>query len=146
MGLKRIFLQLPLNSQISISLILIIFCGFFLLTFLGETFSTQYLNYILLTKKEYYLNMEQNILESNIFFVNLCLFEYEYLIKLFNNQLYLYLKNETILLQFAIKNNRFLSMILPLIMIMIQKYRMKFKKFIFIALLKIQRLKMVSNF
>jgi hypothetical protein len=53
--------------------------------------------------------MEQNIIESNIFFINLCLFQYEFLIKTFNYQFYLYLKNDTILVRFAIKNMKYIN-------------------------------------
>ena len=38
--------------------------------------------------------MQQNIIESNIFFISICFLQYEDLIKLFNYQYYAYLKDD----------------------------------------------------
>jgi len=109
MSLKRIFLRMPLNMQIYLSLLLMIFGTFLLDISLLEAFTSQHLKYLTSIRKEYFFNMKQNIIESNIFFINLCLFQYEFLIKTFNYQFYLYLKNETILMQFALKNMKYIN-------------------------------------
>ena len=106
MGLKKFFLQLPLKSQLSISLTLLLLLTFLLIIIFSEAIMLEYQKYLFTTRKNYFFSIEQNILESKIFFVNLCLFEYDFLIKLFNYQLYLYLKNKTVLMQFALKNNK----------------------------------------
>ena len=109
MALKKFFLKLPLNMQIYLSLLLMIICTFLLNVSLLEVFTSQHLKYLSSIRKEYFFNMEQNIIESNIFFINLCLLQYEFLIKTFNYQFYLYLNNDTILMEFALKNSKFIN-------------------------------------
>ena len=109
MALKRFFLKLPLNMQIYLSLLLIIIGTVLLDISILEVFTSQHLKYLTSIRKEYFFNMKQNIIESNIFFINLCLFQYEFLIKTFNYQYYLYLQNDTILMQFALKNMKYIN-------------------------------------
>jgi hypothetical protein len=109
MALKRFFLRIPLNLQIYLSLLLIIIATVLLDISLLEVFTSQHLKYLTSIRKEYFFNMEQSIIESYIFFTNLCLFQYEFLIKTFNYQFYLYLKNDTILMQFALQNMKYIN-------------------------------------
>ena len=105
MGLKQTFLQLPLNVQIYLSLIVIIIITLALIIVLSQVFTIVHSDYILSTKKEYFYNMQQSIIESNLLFLNLCVLQYESLIKLFNYQIYLYLKDEEILTNFSKVND-----------------------------------------
>ena len=109
MAIKRVFLKLPLNIQIYLSLLLIIVITILLIISVLEVITSQNLKYLSSIRKEYFFGMEQNIIESNIFFINLCLFQYEFLIKTFNYQFYLYLKNDTILVEFALKNMKYIN-------------------------------------
>ena len=104
MSYKKAFLQLPLNAQIYISLIIMIIITILLIIIMSEVITSVFIDYLTLTKKEYFYDMYQNILESNLFFMNLCLLQYEHLIKLFNYQFYLYLKDEDILMDFTFMN------------------------------------------
>ena len=104
MAFKQTFLQLPLNVQIYLSLILITFITLALIIALSQVFTVVHSDYIVSTKKVYFYNMQQSIIESNLLFLNLCILQYESLIKLFNYQIYLYLKDERILIKFT-KNN-----------------------------------------
>ena len=61
-------------------------------------------SYIKSERKEYFLHMEQSIIENNINFINICLLQYENIIKLFNSQIYHYLDNETIVKYFYERN------------------------------------------
>lgn len=101
MSLKTSFMKLPLYSQIYISLILMIIIVVALILILSLIFSINHLNYLFTAKKEYLLTMQQNMIESNIFFIELCIYQYEQLIKVFNYQMYLYLKDIDILKEFA---------------------------------------------
>ena len=104
MGLKKTFLQLPLNSQIYLSIMLIIIANLLIIIFLSQVFTITQCNYLKSRKKEYFSVMFQNIMESNVYFMNLCILQYENLIKTFNYQLYLYLHDEDILINFAMLN------------------------------------------
>ena len=92
--LKAKFLQLPLKAQIFTSLIIIIAIVAASIIIISGEFATVHERYIFSKKKEYFFNMKQKIIESNIFLINLCLLQYEYFIKLFNYQLFYYLKNQ----------------------------------------------------
>ena len=105
MSLKAIFLKLPINLQIYISLLFMILVTFGLILLLSLIFASNHIQYLLLSKKEYFLIMQKNIIESNIIFMQLSLYQYENLIKVFNYQIYLYLKDEEILKEFTIINN-----------------------------------------
>ena len=61
-------------------------------------------SYIKSERKKYFLNMEQSLIENDINFINICLLQYENIIKLFNSQIYHYLNNETIVQDFYEKN------------------------------------------
>ena len=104
MTLKARLLRLPLDVQIFFSLMIIIVLVATLIIFISEEFTSVHIRYMLSTKKEYYYRMQQNIIESNIFFMNLCLLQYENLIKLFNYQFYNYLNDKYALDTFTNNN------------------------------------------
>ena len=104
MAFKKIFLQLPLNAQIYLSIISIIIITLMSFIFLSQVFTLFNLSYLLKTKKKYYYTMQQNIMQSNIYFVNLDILQYENLIKLLNYQLYLYLKDQNIFKELSMNN------------------------------------------
>ena len=106
MAFKKTFLQLPLNIQMIISIIFIVIATIFLLLFMSESILSTFFDYLLFTKKHYFLDMQQYIIESNILFMNLCLLQYENLIKLFNFQFYTYLKDENELMTLSLYNKR----------------------------------------
>ena len=101
MGFKKIFLQLPISLQLHIGFILIILIFTIFILFVINTFLVIYNKFLFISQKEYFYNLEQNIIESNIYFQNLCLLQYEGLIKFFNYQFYFYLLNENNLIIFA---------------------------------------------
>ena len=105
MSPKARFLKLPLNVQIFSSLILMIILVAFIIIFVSEVFTSMHIIYIFSTKKQYFLSMKQSIIETYILFMNLCLLQYEYLIKLFNYQIYSYLKDSDALKQYTLQNN-----------------------------------------
>lgn len=105
MRLKKSFLQLPLNAQIYISIMVIIMITLLLIIFLSQAITLAHFDYLLSIKKLYFYSMHQNIMESNIYFLNLCILQYENLIKLFNYQFYLFLKDEVILKEFTFHKN-----------------------------------------
>ena len=94
-------MKLPLYSQIFISFMIMIIIAFVLILTLSLIFAISHLNYLFTAKKEYFLTMQQNIIENNILFIELCFYQYEQLIKVFNYQIYLYLKDVEILKEFA---------------------------------------------
>ena len=100
MGIKAKFLQLPLKAQIFTSLIIITAIVSALIIFLSGEFASVHEKYMFSKKKEYFFNMKQQIIERNIFLMNLCLLQYEFLIKYYNYKLYYYLKH-----QFIYSNN-----------------------------------------
>ena len=104
MSLKARFLKLPLDAQIFSSLMIMITLVAALIIFISEEFTSVHIKYMLSTKKEYYYRMQQNIIESNIFFMNLCLLQYENLIKLFNYQFYNYLRDKDSLEKFSLND------------------------------------------
>ena len=106
MSFKKKFLKLPLKVQMNISIILIIITTILLLLFISEGIITTFFEYLIFTKKHYFFDMQQYIIESNILFVNLCLIQYENLIKLFNFQFYSYFKDEYLLNSFALFNRQ----------------------------------------
>ena len=105
MGIKRLFLKMPINLQIQIFIKLLLFTCFLFIIIISESIFFVYNEYLIGTKKKYFFNLEKRIIESNIYFQNVCLYQYENLIKLFNYQFYLYLENENILLYFANNSN-----------------------------------------
>ena len=106
MAFKKTFLQLPLNIQMIISIIFIVIATIFLLLFMSESILSTFFDYLLFTKKHYFLDMQQYIIESNILFMNLCLLQYETLIKLFNYQFYSFLKDEYDLMSLSLYNKK----------------------------------------
>ena len=101
MGLKELFLKLPLKFQIHISLLIIIIFCFLIILMTSLTLVSILIKYLTLTKKEYFYDIQLKIMESDVLFQRLCLLQYENLIKLFNYQLYLYIYDESMIVYFA---------------------------------------------
>ena len=91
MSCKRTLLQLPLNIQIYIFISAISIIVFYSTIFISESLTASHVHYLMSTHKNYYYNIKQYIIESEIFFMNLCILQYELLVKLFNYQYYSYL-------------------------------------------------------
>ena len=104
MSLIERFLKLPLKFQINLSLIFILLITIILVFSFSEALILMNYSYIKSERKEYFLNMEQSLIENDISFINICLLQYENIIKLFNSQIYHYLNNETIVQDFYEKN------------------------------------------
>ena len=104
MSLIERFLKLPLKFQINLSLIFILLITIILVFSFSEALILMNYSYIKSERKEYFLNMEQSLIENDINFINICLLQYENIIKLFNSQIYHYLNNETIVQDFYEKN------------------------------------------
>ena len=94
MSFKAKFLQLPIKAQIFTSLTIMITLVISLIIFISGEFSDVHQKYILSKRKEYFLNMKQQIIERNIFFMNLCLLQYDFLIKNFNYKIYQFLQQQ----------------------------------------------------
>ena len=101
MGLKELFLKLPLKVQIHIGLLIIILICFHIILITSLTLVSILIKYLILTKKKYFYDIELKIIESDVLFQSLCLLQYENLIKLFNYQLYLYIYDESMIVYFA---------------------------------------------
>ena len=90
MSLGKIFLTLPLKTQIYFALFLLTlftFClmSIFIIILTKELISTKKLN-----KKKYYYELQYKIIVSNIFFQNICILQYEQLMKILKIQIYYY--------------------------------------------------------
>ena len=108
MSYKKLFLKLPLNTQLSISIFLLVITTIFLILFISEVVSSIFIHYLIQTRKKYFFDMQQNIIESNIFFMNIYLFQYEDLNKLFNYQYYLIVKDDSIIRDFIFPNIKYI--------------------------------------
>ena len=104
MSLKEAFLKLPLKFQINISLICIFIITICLILLFSQAISLIYFQYRRERKNEYFLSMEKSIIESHIYYINMCLLQYENIIKFFNSEIHNYLNNETILKYFYKRN------------------------------------------
>ena len=104
MSLKERFLKLPLKLQINIFLISIFILTIFLVLVFSQAISLMHFKTIKSKRKEYFLSMERKIIESNLYFINICLLQYENLIKLFNSQIYHFLNDENLFFYFFNKN------------------------------------------
>ena len=99
------FLKMPLKFQINLYLIFVLLMTIILIFFFSEALLLMNFSYIKSERKEYFLHMEQSIIENNINFINICLLQYENIIKLFNFQTYHFLNNQTLLTYFHETNN-----------------------------------------
>ena len=97
MSYKKAFLKLPLNAQINFSIIFMTIIIILLILLFSQGIISTFIDYLIFTKKKYFFDMQQHIIENNIFFMNICFLQYENLIKLFNYQLYVYLKDDELL-------------------------------------------------
>ena len=94
------FLQQSLKFQINSFLIFLFVITVILIFGFSQSLSSMQFQYIKNNKREYFLSMERSIMESDIYFINICLLQYENIIKFFNSEIYHYNNNETILLDF----------------------------------------------
>ena len=88
MSIGKIFLTLSLKTQIYFALFLLtLFCFclmfIFILILTYELISTKKIN-----KKKYFYDLQYKIHISNIFFQNICILQYEQLMKIVNIQVY----------------------------------------------------------
>ena len=104
MSLQQRYLQLNLNLQINICLLIILALTILLIFFFSLSISIIRFKHLQENKKEYFLTIENNIIESNINLVNVYLFQYESIIKSLNSEILNYLNNETNLQIFSRKN------------------------------------------
>ena len=104
MSLQQRYLQLNLNLQINICLLIILALTILLIFFFSLAISIIRFKHLQENKKEYFLTIENNIIESNINLVNVYLFQYESIIKSLNSEILNYLNNETNLQIFSRKN------------------------------------------
>ena len=100
MSLMQRFLQQSLKFQINSFLIFLFVITVILIFGFSQSLSSMQFQYIKNNKREYFLSMERSIMESDIYFINICLLQYENIIKFFNSEIYHYNNNETILLDF----------------------------------------------
>ena len=100
MALMEKFLQQSLRYQIDFFLIFLFVITLFLIFSFSLSISWMQFRFIKEKKNEYFLSMERSIMESNIYFINICLLQYENIVKFFNSQLYHYNNNMTVLLDF----------------------------------------------
>ena len=104
MSLMQRFLQQSLKFQINSFLIFLFVITVILIFAFSQSLSSMQFQFIKDNKKEYFLSMERSIMESDIYFINICLLQYENIIKFFNSEIYHYNKNETVLLDFYQRN------------------------------------------
>ena len=98
------FLQQSLKFQINSFLIFLFVITVILIFAFSQSLSSMQFQFIKDNKKEYFLSMERSIMESDIYFINICLLQYENIIKFFNSEIYHYNNNETVLLDFYQRN------------------------------------------
>ena len=102
MNFKRFFLQLSIRHQI---LFMVLFIFFMTLLSILALFSVYTKCLVLLQcqrAKSYFFDIYDDIMYSNIRFQNLLLFQYEQLIKTFNNQIFYYGKSQNDLYEVVI--------------------------------------------
>ena len=104
MSLMQRFLQQSLKFQINSFLIFLFVITVILIFAFSQSLSSMQFQFIKDNKKEYFLSMERSIMESDIYFINICLLQYENIIKFFNSEIYHYNNNETVLLDFYQRN------------------------------------------
>ena len=104
MSLVEKFLKLPLKFQINLYLIFILLITIILIFCFSEALLLMNFSYIKSERKEYFLSMEQSIIENNLNFITICLLQYENILKLFNSQIYHFLDNETIVKYYYERN------------------------------------------
>ena len=95
--LKQTFLTIPLKYQISLAifLILVIYC--IIITALIFSFINMIRIIFINNSKYYFFSMNQELFHTIISFYNLCLLQYEEMVKNFNEQTYIYLSSLSLL-------------------------------------------------
>ena len=90
-SIKQTFLTIPLNYQITIAIITILFFYFSLITGLILCLVLIFKNIYFTRNKNYFFSTYSEIFQSSISFYNLCLLQYEELVDFFGRQTFLYL-------------------------------------------------------
>ena len=90
-SLKQTFLTIPLNYQITLAILIILFFYFFLITGFILCLVIIYKNVYFNRNKNYFFSAYSEIFHSSISFYNLCLLQYEELVYFFGQQTFLYL-------------------------------------------------------
>ena len=90
-SLKETFLTIPLNYQISLAILFIFLIYSLIITCAIFTSITMLKNIFIANNKYYFLSTYLELFESTISFYNLCLLQYEEIVKFFGEQSYLYL-------------------------------------------------------
>ena len=90
MSLGKIFLQFPIKTQIYLAIVLLTivsFCFVFLCIFImiNETITDNKNN-----RKKFYYDLQKKIIESDILFQNLCIHQYDQLVKSINIQIFFF--------------------------------------------------------
>ena len=84
----RTFLRLPLYSQITINLVIILALVIFFVFIFLNGFKSSYFKKLYDEMTIYFLNFQKKLIENEISFTNICLLQYENLIKKFNYHIY----------------------------------------------------------
>ena len=90
-SIKQTFLTIPLNYQITLAIIMILFLYFTLITALILCLIVIFKKTYLARNKNYFFSIYSEIFQSTISFYNLCLLQYEELVVFFEQQKFLYL-------------------------------------------------------
>ena len=106
MSLIQKYLQLPLKIQIHVGITLLSTFSYFFMFTLYLSFLAVYQNKYYNLKKQYFDDLNQKIIKDYLIFQNLCLHQFEQLIKLFNYKTYTYLDSVDLYLQ-LIKDEAF---------------------------------------
>ena len=86
--LGKFFLQLSLKSQIYFALFLLILVCFSLMFFFLIVLSIELISQTKIDRKKFFYDLGRKNIDSSIFFQNLCIIQYDQLMKLINNQVY----------------------------------------------------------
>ena len=88
MSLGKIFLKLPLKTQIYFALFLLTIICFFLMFIFILILTNELISSKKQNRKKYFYDLQYKIHSTNIFFQNICILQYEQLLKLLNVQVY----------------------------------------------------------
>ena len=91
------FLQLSLKLQINIFLIAVFIITLIVIFLFSESISGMHFYFVRNKNMDYFTSMERSIFESETQFINICLLQYENIIKFFNSEIYHYNSNRTML-------------------------------------------------
>ena len=94
------FLQKSLKTQINLFLIILFVVTIGLVFSFSTSIFLMQFQYMKEKNNEYFLSMERGIMQSDIYFINICLLQYENIVKFFNTEMYHYNHNITLLFDF----------------------------------------------